>query len=124
MVLRDICKIISMSRQRITHHIEVLGNAIVESLIAKAQKFSSDSIALNKTTDIASIAQTKIFACGVDYDFKITEELAAIVTIKGTTRGTDLLKTVVTIKCIGLFLLRPLKVTTDDTPSIAGSNMI
>ena len=48
-----------------------------ESLMAKARKFSSYSLALDKSTDIWSAAQLAIFIYGVNDYFEITEELNA-----------------------------------------------
>jgi len=53
---KDICKNKS-ARQTITRRVENLGNSIQETLIAKAQKFSSYSLALDGSTDVKSTAQ-------------------------------------------------------------------
>ena len=112
---------ISLSRQTIARRVEELGNSIEESLMAKARNFSSYSLALDESTDIRSTAQLAIFIRGVDDYFEITEELAAIVSIKDTTRGSDLLEGVMaTIKHLGLSLSKLLRITTDGAPSMIG----
>ena len=112
---------ISLSRQTITRRVEELGNSIEETLIAKARKFSSYSLALDESTDVRSTAQLAFFVRGVDDDFEVTEELAAIVPMKGTTRGIDLLEAVMkTIKRVGLPLSKLSGITTDGAPSMAG----
>ena len=79
------------------------------------------SLALDESTDIRSTAQLAIFIRGVDDYFEITEELAAIVPIKGTTRGSDLLEGVMTtIKRLGLSLSKLSGITTDGAPSMIG----
>ena len=112
---------ISLSRQTIARRVEELGNSIEESLMAKARNFSLYSLALDESTDIRSTAQLAIFICGIDDYFEITKELAAIVPIKGTTRGSDLLEGVMaTIKRLGLSLSKLSGITTDGAPSMIG----
>ena len=112
---------ISLSRQTIARRVEELGNSTEESLMAKARNFSSYSLALDESTDIRSTAQLAIFIRGVDNYFEITEELAAIVPIKDTTRGSDLLEGVMaTIKRLGLSLSKLSGITTDGAPSMIG----
>ena len=89
--------------------------------MAKARNFSSYSLALDESTDIRSTAQLAIFIRGVDDYFEITEELAAIVPIKGTTRDSDLLERVMaTIKRLVLPLSKLSGITTDGAPSMIG----
>ena len=112
---------ISLSRQTITRRVEELGNSIEETLIAKTRKFLSYSLALDESTDVRSTAQLALFVRGVDDDFEVTEELAAIVPMKGTTRGIDLLEAVMkTIKLLGLPLSKLSGITTDGAPSMVG----
>ena len=60
---------------------------------------------LDESTDIRSTALLAIFIRGVDDNFEIAEELVAIISLKGTTRGIDLLEGMMaTIKRMGLFL--------------------
>ena len=112
---------ISLSRQTITRRVEELGNSMEETLIAKARKFSWYSLALDESTVVRSTAQLALFVRGVDDDFEVTEELAAIVPMKGTTRGIDLLEAVMkTIKRLGLPLSKLSGITTDGAPSMVG----
>ena len=78
-------------------------------------------MALDESTDVRSTAQLALFVGGVDDDFEVTEELAAIVPMKGTTRGIDLLEAVMkTIKHLGLPLSKLSGITTDGAPSMVG----
>ena len=87
----------------------------------KAQNFLSYVLALDESIDIRSAAKLAIFIRGVDDYFEITEELAAIAVIKGTTRNSDLLQGVVAIvKSLGLSLSKLSGITTDGAPSMVG----
>ena len=78
-------------------------------------------MALDESTDVRSTDQLALFVRGVDDDFEVTEELAAIVPMKGTTRGIDLLEAVMkTIKPLGLPLSKLSGITTDGAPSMVG----
>ena len=79
------------------------------------------AIAFDESTDIRSTAQLTIFIREVDDYFELTEELAAIVQIKGTTRSSDLLESVIAaIKRLGLSLLKLSEITIDGAPSMVG----
>ncbi|XP_035214386.1 general transcription factor II-I repeat domain-containing protein 2-like [Stegodyphus dumicola] len=45
---------------------------------------------MGESTDAIDTAQVAIFIRGVDRDFTNVDELASVVQLKGTTRGTDL----------------------------------
>ena len=78
-------------------------------------------MALDESTDVRSTAQLALFVRGVDDDFEVTKELAAIVPMKGTTRGIDLLEAVMkTIKRLGLPLSKLSGISTDGAPSMVG----
>jgi hypothetical protein len=49
------------------------------------------SIALDESTDIADTAKLVIVVRGIDDDFNITEEMAALFTMEGTAKGSVLL---------------------------------
>ncbi|GCC25072.1 hypothetical protein chiPu_0003477 [Chiloscyllium punctatum] len=56
----------------------------------RAVNFDFFSLALDESCDVCDTAQLLIFVRGITTDFKITEELAAMQSMKGTTTGNDL----------------------------------
>ena len=113
---------ICLLRQTIARRVEELGYSLEESLTAKAQNFSlAYFMALDESTNIRSTAQLAIFIREIDDNFEITEELAAIIPLKDTTRGIDLLEGVMaTIKQLGLSFSNLSGITTDGAPSMTG----
>ncbi|RXN31311.1 general transcription factor II-I repeat domain-containing 2-like protein [Labeo rohita] len=63
---------------------------IGEQIKTKASAFSAYSIACNESTDISNSAQLLVFLRGVNETFEVTQELAGIETLSGTTKGQDL----------------------------------
>ncbi|XP_067243660.1 general transcription factor II-I repeat domain-containing protein 2B-like [Chanodichthys erythropterus] len=63
---------------------------IGEQIKAKASAFSAYSIACDESTDISDSTQLLVFLRGVNETFDVTQELAGIETLSGTTKGEDL----------------------------------
>lgn len=55
-----------------------------------ALNFAFYSIAVDESTDMTDTAQLAIFIRGVDENFTIHEEFAALYAMKETTRGEDI----------------------------------
>ena len=56
----------------------------------KAENFLWYSLATDESTDLTSTSQLLIFIRGVNLDFEITEQLASVCSMHGTTTGEDL----------------------------------
>ncbi len=77
---------ISLSRNTVTRHIEDMDQDICEQIKTKASAFSAYSIACDESTDISDSTQLLVFLCGVNETFEVTQELAGIETLSGTTK--------------------------------------
>jgi hypothetical protein len=82
---------VSLSAVTVARRIEELLEDIENTLKGRAYKFVFYSVALDDSTDITDAAQLAIVIRGIDDDVKITEEMAALFPVKGTTKGSDLL---------------------------------
>lgn len=81
---------ISLSRNTVTRRIEDMSRDIKEQFKTKTTGFSAFSLACNESTDISDLAQLLIFIRGVSDTMEISQELAAIETLRGTTKSEDL----------------------------------
>ena len=79
-------------------------------------------MALDESNDVHDSAQLLIFIRGTNDSFKVTEELAALKSIKGTTIGEDIYEKVCqTMNDLELDWGKLFSVTTDGAPSMVGS---
>ncbi|KAL0152383.1 hypothetical protein M9458_052106, partial [Cirrhinus mrigala] len=73
--------------------------------------------------DVRDTAQLLIFLRGITKDFEMTEELAAMRSMKGTTTGSDLFTEVNScMEKLGLKWDKLTGVTTDGCPNMTGKN--
>lgn len=113
---------VSLSRQTITRRIEDLGLNLFEQVQDRVKHFQYFSIALDESTDMVDTAQLLIFVRGVNANFEITEELAALESLSGTTTGEDIFKALLnTFKNLGLDFENLVSITTDGAKSMIGS---
>lgn len=112
---------ISLSGATVARRVEDLSANILNSFKLKCKDFAFYSIAVDESTDATDTAQVAIFIRGVDNSFSIVEELAGVVGLKGTTRGSDVYSTLkeVLSKC-ELTLNNISAITTDGAPSMTG----
>ncbi|XP_060691829.1 LOW QUALITY PROTEIN: general transcription factor II-I repeat domain-containing protein 2A-like [Hemiscyllium ocellatum] len=86
--------------------------------------FDFFSLALDESCDVCDTAQLLIFVHGITTDFKVTEELAAMQPMKGTTTGNDLFMEVnACLDTLGLKWDKLAGVTMDGYPNVTGKNV-
>ncbi|KAK0155387.1 General transcription factor II-I repeat domain-containing protein 2 [Merluccius polli] len=83
-----------MCPEKIVRRIEDLSVNVKHQLSDKACAFDFFSIACDESTDATDTAQLLIFLRGVENNFCITEELLDLSSLKTTTTGKDMFKTV------------------------------
>ena len=112
---------ISLSHQTIARRIVELSSSIENKLILQASNFKFYSLALDESTDATDTAQVAIFVRGIDNDFNITEEMAALVSLKDTTTANDIYKAVTaTLTRFALDFGNISGITTDGAPAMVG----
>jgi len=83
---------VSMSASTITQRTEEMGADVHDQLQDKAKQFAFFSLALDESNDIKDTAQLLVFINVVDDStFEVTEDLAALQSIKGSTTDKDIL---------------------------------
>ncbi|XP_069469912.1 general transcription factor II-I repeat domain-containing protein 2-like [Ambystoma mexicanum] len=118
----DLFSTVSLSGPTLTQRIEEMGDNLYQHLQNLTKKRSYFSLALDESNDVRDSAQLLIFICGTNDNFEVTEELAALQSIKGTTTGEDIYEKVCqTLNGLELDWAKLASVTTDGAPSMVGS---
>lgn len=91
---KDLFQSVSLSARTTVRRIEDIGEQIKTQLKEKAKNFKWFSLALDESTDINDTAQLLVFIRGVNTEFEVTEELASMNSLHGTTTGEDIFKEV------------------------------
>lgn len=118
------CKAVSLSANTVARRVEDIASDLRNQLQERASKFAWYSIALDESTDISDTAQVLLFFRGVSSNFELTEELAELISLHGTTTGDDIFKEVqLTLATKYNLPLSRLKcVTTDGGRNMCGKN--
>ncbi|XP_069502448.1 general transcription factor II-I repeat domain-containing protein 2-like [Ambystoma mexicanum] len=118
----DLFSTVNLSGPTLTRRIEEMGDNLYQHLQNLTKKLSYFSLALDESNDVRDSAQLLIFICGTNDNFEVTEELAALQSIKGTTTGEDIYEKVCqTLNGLELDWAKLASVTTDGAPSMVGS---
>lgn len=112
---------LSLSATTIARRVEDLDTNLKNQLKVRAREFVNYSLALDESSDIKDTAQLLIFIRGINSEFLVTEELAALGSLKGTTKSIDLMRSLESeIENLGLDWKKLKSITTDGARSMNG----
>ncbi|GCC39481.1 hypothetical protein chiPu_0023746 [Chiloscyllium punctatum] len=115
---------VPLSQRTVTRRIGDIARNLELQLQHRAVNFDFFSLVLDESCDVHDTAQLLIFVCGITKDFKITEELAAMQSMKGTTTGNDLFTEVnACLDTLGIKWDKLAGVTMDGCPNLPGKNV-
>uniref|UniRef100_A0A3P9JPU4 SPIN-DOC-like zinc-finger domain-containing protein n=1 Tax=Oryzias latipes TaxID=8090 RepID=A0A3P9JPU4_ORYLA len=115
---------ISLSRNTVTRRVEDLSRDIRDQLTVKSRDFVAFSLACDESTDISDSAQLLVFVRGINADMEITQELAGLETLRGTTKGEDLFAAVSRVlDKYNLSWDKMVGITTDGAPAMIGKKV-
>ena len=118
---KDVFSTVSLSASTITRRNEEIGGNLYAHLLQKTKEYEFFSLALDESKDVQDTAQPLIFIRGVNANFEMSEELAALQSLKGTTTGEIIFgKVCQTMKELDPDWSKLASITTDGAPSMVG----
>ncbi|CAN7951957.1 unnamed protein product [Ixodes pacificus] len=84
---KNVLKEHSLSALTVPRRIEDMGEQSYSTLKDRTRAFQCSSLAFDESNDVSDTAQFLIFVLKIDTRLEVTEELAAIKSLKGTTTG-------------------------------------
>ena len=120
---KDALNAVSLSASTITRRIEEMGHNVHVQLKERAKDFECFALAMDESNDVQDTAQLLIFIRGVNSNFEVSEELAALQSLTDTTTGEDIFyKVRQTMEELGLDWSKLAGVTMDGAPSMVGAS--
>ncbi|KAI7790369.1 putative general transcription factor II-I repeat domain-containing protein 2-like [Triplophysa rosa] len=120
---KDVLDVVSLSASTVTRRIEEMGDNVYAQLQEKVKELDVFALALDESNDVQDTAQLLIFLRRVSSNFEVSEELAALQSLKGTTTGEDIFgKVCQTMGDLGLDWSKLASITTDGAPSMVGAS--
>lgn len=114
---KDVFNSVSLSASTITRRVEEIGGNVYAQLQQKTKDFQFFSLALDESTDVQDTAELLIFIRGVNANFEMCEELAAL------QSGEDIFdKVCQTMQQLDLDWAKLASITTDGAPSMVGAS--
>ena len=90
----DLFPAISLSANTVACRVENSERNSKSQLKDKAGKFECFSVALDESVDVSDTSQLLLFIRGINANFEITEDLASVHSMHGTTTGIDIFREV------------------------------
>ena len=123
---KDVLNTVDLSASTITRRIEEIGGNLYAHLRQKTKEYEFFSLALGESTDVQDTAQLLIFIRGVNANFEMCEELAALQSLKGATTGEVIFGKLVCqiMKELDLDWLKLASITIDEAHSMVGMSRV
>lgn len=119
---KKLIEYISLSRNTVASRINKLSDNLDSQLEEIIKQFVYFSIAIDESTDVKSVANLAIFIRGVTADFKVYEELVALVALTDTTTGKDIFDALVkTLNKLHVDWSKLVSLSTDGAPAMVGT---
>ena len=115
---------ISLSRMTVQRRVADIAVNLTDQLKQKVKEFCFYSLAMGESIDCRDTAQLVIYIRGVDKDFNISEELAAMQSMKGRTTGKDICTELVNCvnKKLAYSFTNLVAICTDGAPAMCGKH--